>query len=325
MRLRTSFLVIILLAVSAISCRKTVSSGPDTIPYVKSILNNRAGKDFKILSSSAATGSRGTIAIVDNPERSSALRDIFAGCDFFENIDGKLDPDLLPDFAGETIVALIDSSFDARVQSADSEGIRELAVKSFISALDTVVRAKAVVLSSPMMATDAVFDIDSLKHFFGLNVPVIYPIRTASEYVKSKYGPDASIMVINGSDSNWESGQYDSFFSYPYVVHTMDGPDSLSFRNILMEYAAGDKAKALNAVVIDDYMTDAGIFLSEIDEIINVESPENLALRQLLSVGFEVVDCREMATKACYKEFRNQNMFTHNVAYPIGLSLNVQD
>lgn len=325
MRLRASFLVIILLAVSAISCRKTVSSGPDTIPYVKSILNDRAGSDFKILSSSAAVGSKGTIAIVDNPARSSKLRDEFVGCDFFENIDGKLDPDLLPDFAGETIVALIDSSFDAKMQSVDSEGIRELAVKSFVSALDTVVRAKAVVLSSPLMATDAVFDIDSLKHFFGLDIPVIYPIRTASEYVKSKYGSDASIMVISGSDSIWKPGQYDRLFSYPYVVHTMEGADSLSFRNILMEYAAGDGAKALNAVVVDDYMTDTGSFLLEIDEIINVESPENLALRQLISVGFEVVDCREMAAKTCYKEFRNHNIFTHNVAYPIGLTLNVQD
>lgn len=325
MGLRTSFLVIISLAVLTVSCNKTVSTGPDTIPYVKSILASRDGRDFKVLSSTMSTGSKGTIAVVDNPSRASALRDVFVGCDFFENIDGKLEPDLLPDFAGETIVALVDSSFDSKLRSADSVGIRELAVKSFVSVLDTSVHAKAVVLSSPLMAAEAVFDIDSLKHFFGLDIPVVYPIKSASDQVRVEFGVNASVAVISDSDNPSVLGKYDRFFSRPYVVSSAGICDTLSFRDILKEYAESGNSKAFDVLVIDDYSIDASAFDSEVEDIINVESPENLALRQLVSVGFKVVDCRDMAAKACYKEFRNKNMFTHNVAYPIGLTLNVQD
>lgn len=324
MRLHTLFLAVISIAVLTVSCRKTVSSGPDTIPYVKSILNNKDGSDFNLLSS-LSIGSKGTIAIIDNPLRSNALKDVFVECDFFENIDGRLDPDLLPDFAGETIVAMVDSCFDAKIQAADSEGVRELAVKSFISALDTAVLAKAVILSSPMMAVDAVFDIDSLKHFFGLDIPVIYPIKSASEYVNSKFGKDAAVAVIAGNSDTAGSGQYDRFFSSPYVISVSDRTDSLFFRTALEEYAAGDNAKALDAVILDDYETDAVSIISEINDIVNVESQENLILRQLISVGVEVLDCRDIAAKACYMEFREHNMFTHNVAYPIGLTIDVQD
>lgn len=325
MRLRTLLLFVFFLSALTISCRKAVSAGPDTIPYVKNILNDRTGYEFNVLSSSSDIGSKGTVAIVDNPMRATSLCDVILNCDFFENIDGKPTPDLLPDFAGETVVALIDSSFDAKMSLADSSGVRELAVKSFISVLDTAVRAKAVIFSSPLMAVNAAFDVDSLKHFFGLDVPVIYPVKSASEYVKSTFGQDASTMVVTNDESMCESGRYDCFFSHPYVVCVPDQSDSLSFRTLLTQYASCADAGALDAVVLDDYMTEPAAFLSEIDEIINVESPENLALRQLISVKFEVVDCRDMAAKACYWQLRNHNMFTHNVAYPIGLTLNVQN
>lgn len=318
------FLAILSLAASAVSCNQTVSSGLDTIPYVKSIIADKDGYENNLLSS-ISTDSRGTIAIIGDSLHCATLLQVFLECDFFDNIDGRKEPDDLPDFSGEKVVALSDVNFQARIQTANAEGLREFAVKSFISAMDTSVRAKAVIISSPWMATEAVFDIDSLKHFFRLDVPVIYPIRTASAYVTSKFGKNATVAVFSDDEAKAESGLYGRFFDNPYSVCTDQPADSVSFRVFLENYSKKSNPKKLNAVIIDDYSVDTDAIYAEIDEIINKETPENLALRQLLSVDFELVDCRDIAAEACFREFRNKNIFTHNVAYPIGLTLNVQN
>ena len=52
---------------------------------------------------------------------------------------------------------------------------------------------------------------------------------------------------------------------------------------------------------------------------------ENLQLRQLIARDYRVVSTLETASETCYREFRKRNVFTHDIAYPKGLTLNVQD
>lgn len=63
----------------------------------------RTGRTYKASSSQKVLPSEGNIVVFGELDNVNALADYMLGCDNFDNVDGSLNPDGLPDFSGEVI------------------------------------------------------------------------------------------------------------------------------------------------------------------------------------------------------------------------------
>ena len=167
---------------AAVSCNDRAPVVRDTIPYVKQIAVDTAGT-FSLVRHYRAGGTKGSIALIGEPEECVLLSRAFLTADEVDNIDGKAAPDRLPDFAGETFDVLLDD-YNApylRLVSASRDTLREVAVRNAVMALDTVAfsdasdrssrlrknGAKVFVLASSLLSGYGRFDIDTLFKMAG--------------------------------------------------------------------------------------------------------------------------------------------------------------
>lgn len=157
-----------------------METGYDSIDYVDRLMS----ESYPSLQMMAAQAGKpdGTIVLVGEPMRCVAVSEKMMGFDEFDNVDAKPVKDGLPDFAGETLVSLMDfvnPPYDSlHLTSADSLFFRELAVKSALAALDTSVNCKVLVICSPQLAVKGTEDIIDLFGKIGCDVPVISSVDT---------------------------------------------------------------------------------------------------------------------------------------------------
>lgn len=174
-----------------VSCRqKQVPSG-SAVPYVARILGTPSSGEYTNLMAADGSNVSGAIAIIGSPLACIRLSEKFLTGDDFDNIDGRTAPDGLPDFAGETFISYIDGAnapYEGYVSSNNTLMLREIAVRNFLHALDTLAsgsifpdeertpkpRAKMIVFASPLMKEYASQDIDTLLHVSGRDIPVVW-------------------------------------------------------------------------------------------------------------------------------------------------------
>lgn len=285
-------------------CHRTVKTGPDTTAFVKQILAQRTSHVKTLLTSFNASSPDGNIVIIDAPERASAIADKFLGSDYYDNIDAKSNPDLLPDFAGETIAPM-----GIKFQSGSEEEYRNLAVRSVIDAVDSLYDAKLVVITAPELSDIGVFDVDTLLTSTGADLPVIYPLVLASAETSGRVGIIAS--------SNVSKEYYRLLFGSDAFIYEWDEADDAGvLSSLLSEYLAQGSAAALSCIVIDDFRFSQAQINEEWHSLLTEENAENFKLRQATTKDFVIVDTREIAAKAVFQVLRDRNLFTHKVAYP---------
>ena len=331
MKIRMGFRLRYLLpAVAAVlfSCTGPAPSGRPTIPYVEKILADKASPEHVLLASIPSGKTAGRIAIIDSPARGVALLEDFLGSDHFDNIDGRAVPDQLPDFAGENIVFLLDEHNTPFTNFlGNTETLREVTVREALKAFGPDVDAKAVVLSSALMAQFGAFDLDTLLRSVGANVPVIVPVKALADDCRESAKPE-KVAVFSEIEPLAKSGTYETLFAgvdcfAGFVADSVEAGASL--RSLLRAYRDAGRSGAITLFCIDDFRLTPEAIRAEAEEIIGVETEENLQLRQLIARDYRVVSTLETASETCYREFRKRNVFTHDIAYPKGLTLNVQD
>lgn len=328
MGIRLRLLSLAALAAALVSCAGPAPSGRPTIPYVEKILADKASPEYVLLSSIPAGKKEGRIAIIDSPDRSAALLEEFLGSDHFDNINGSAAPDRLPDFAGETVVSLLDEHNTPFTNFlGNTETLREVTVREALKAFGPDVDAKALVLSSSLMAQFGGFDLDTLLRSTGVAVPVILPIVSIADRCRAAAAP-GKVAVFAEVEGMAGTGVYEALFAgvdcfSGFVADTVETGASL--RALLRAYRASGATGAISLFCIDDFRLSPEDIAAQAREIIEVESEENLHLRQLIARDWRVVDVLREASEACYREFRKRNVFTHDIAYPKGLTLNVQD
>lgn len=328
MELRFRLLTLLAALGALVSCAGPSPVGRPTIPYVEQILADKESPEHVLLSSIPAGKKEGRIAIIDSPERSAALLEEFLRCDHYDNIDGSSAPDQLPDFAGESIVSLLDEHNTPFTNFlGNTETLREVTVREALTAFGPDVDAKALVLSSALMARYGGFDLDTLLRSTGAHVPVILPIVSVADGWRENAAP-GKVAVFAEVAGMAGSGVYESIFEgvecfSGFVADTVEAGASL--RALLRAYRDSGGSGAITLFCIDDFRLSPDEIRAEAEEIIGTQSEENLQLRQFIARDYRVVDVLQAASKACYKEFRKRNVFTHDIAYPKGLTLNVQD
>ncbi len=168
--------LIVLAALAALSCSRRVETGYDALRLVDALVADSlpALQELAL----QAGKSSGTIVLVGDPVRCLELSEDMMGFDEYDNVDARRVKDGLPDFAGETIVSLLDFAnhpYDSLAASEEGrQALREIAVRSSISAIDSLCRCKVLILCSPELAVRGGDDVSDFFEKIGCDVPVIY-------------------------------------------------------------------------------------------------------------------------------------------------------
>lgn len=329
---------VVLTAVSAVSCRDTVQSGRRTVPFVEDVIRQE-GPAFSLVSGFDPKDSKGTIAIIGPESRNAVLSVRFLEGDCFDNIDGSRNPDQLPDFSGEVIDFIDDMSFAYdSLYASDQTALRTHTVKNFLAALDTSFSlgsfdserlrsreaSKMVVFSSPFSALCGAFDVDTLCIAGGKNIPVVYPSRAAFDEQFAREIAHEHIVVVTDS-ATAVSGVYPRLFDEMAKERGVLGcgciavalDSTASFPSLINRYKAAGGNMPFSAVLVDDPEVSVSALAESLDEVLTVQTGANLNRRKLLTDDITIVDMNKYATDVCYSILRNNNIFTHNISYPV--------
>lgn len=128
----------------------------------------------------------GAIVLVGDPARCLRLSERMMLCDDFDNIDARKVNDGLPDFAGETIVSILnfaDTSYKNNpTTKAEQALLKELTVNSALAALRIPSRCKILIICCPVLSEYGGSDVEDLFERIGCDVPVIYSSDTAFSF-----------------------------------------------------------------------------------------------------------------------------------------------
>jgi hypothetical protein len=186
----------------ASSCVKRVESHFVALPFVDDLLADSLStlKTYAGLSGKTS----GTISLIGDPAECLKVSEDLMTSDRFDNVDGRRASDGLPDFAGETIVSILDiynAPFDSIIFKRDSVALREISVRDCVYALDTSFsftpyggRAsiskgspKVLVICSPLVTECALPDIVDFLSKIGCQIPIISSRDTLFSYSDSLY------------------------------------------------------------------------------------------------------------------------------------------
>lgn len=327
---------------SAVSCAQKQYDGLPVVADVEEILSATDGPMLRMLSSFDKESSSGDIVVIGEPLKTARLAEQLITSDFCDNVSGALVPDMLPDFAGERIASVLDianEGYDSLFMAGQGVLIRSLAVRAVMAALDTACciapydnefrssrpSAKAVVLSSPYMDICGRYDLDTLFHSSGADIPVIYPVRAAFERILEIAGPSANIAVIPDT-SVTDPAIYSAIFK-DIATKTENGQATCTpikagysghdfFREFMTAYSQAGRAGRISAVLVDEYSLDIRELQASYRQILEVQNEENLELRKYLSRDLVFVSTLDGASMKCHSIFRKRNIFTHYIAYP---------
>ena len=331
-------LPVLLLCLLAAGCREAVGTGRSTVPFVEHILSGHGG-EWALVAGFDPADPKGSIALAGPADRNAELAGRFVKGDDFDNIDGRLAPDGLPDFAGERIDVITDMAnlpYEAFLGGRE-DSLRTVTVRNFISALDTTLsigafdnerlerkeNAKIVVFTSPISAAYGAFDVDTLVRSAGKAVPVIFPARMLLGRQLDRNIPHLHVAVITDSLTA-ASGVYPSVFDELAAQRGLLGcgcvafpSDSVSYAGAVLDgYRAAGGNMPISALIVDDPSVDIGEVRDSFGWIMRVQSEANLGYRKLIAEGFTIIDASRAVTDECYHILRRTNNFTHDIAYP---------
>ncbi len=329
-----------LLVLTLLSCgKKPVYE--DVIPLVASVVADTADQRFNDIAAYDTLGRMGSIAVVGPVEETIELTEYLLSCDVYDNATGKTQADMLPDFAGETFDAVLDV---LNLEYPQNElQVRDLAVRNALFAISSKSclnpydvqmthqknKSKIIVLSSSLVSGFGYEDIISLFRKFGQGVRLISPIHSMVQCLLSESESTSMVLGV------WADNDIISSGVYTNVLHPMVTDEHVALSQYV-NYAVNVYDTALSALVgfLDTYLSlgntrplDAilvdGTVSIPVDELNNaletvVNCAEDYMIKYngILKPDFRFIDANTSIAKCCYKMMRDENNFTHRIAYP---------
>ena len=328
--MKNSIPAFLFLLLASVSCNIKADGGAALHPYVKEILQDREGTVCRMLEASSTLDPGGAIYLFGCDRSVLNMAEFLSTCDLYDNVDGTMRPDGLPDFAGETISCVLDttgftSSLAARAMSGgDDADFRERILREVVSAIDTVCHitpydvigvgnkepAKVLILADPQYSAFAAHDIDTLLASTGSGISLIASSKEMLDVINAAYGPDASFGVITEEGFAVPALYGGALVRVPYPVS-----DSLLV-DFLDAYVAAGRDEVLDAIAVDNSSLVVSELKNRLADIISVMNEQSVRYGRLISKDFRFVSAREAAMSRCYEILRTGNLFTHNIAKP---------
>ena len=331
-RMKHTIPFLVLLA-ALVSCREPQAVVRDTIPYVKQIAVDTTGT-FTLVHSYRSAGTKGSIAVIGEPEASSRLASFLLTADNVDNIDGKANPDRLPDFAGETFDIILDEYNDPYVRMAASspDSLREVAVRNAVIAIDTVAysnaldpnsrlktsRAKVFVLANSLLSEYGKFDIDTLFKMAGREAVILTPVEAMLKTAAEAGYKSVAVWAPAEARSAYENAARELTPQMDVTVVSTTGNGLLrpAFRDMLRIYRSLKPGSNLDAVLLDSFTADLEELESEKEHVHRQITEEDMAFDRILMPRFRFIEPNASLTAALYRLLREKNLFTHDIAYP---------
>lgn len=343
MKLRTVAIVILALA-AAVSCQSR--RRPVSIPLVREILQDKSGREYQLISASSELNPQGEIVIIGSERAVTILSETMATIDVRDNVDGSFGSDGLPDFAGETIACIIDTTGRPEELMFVDEASLEMAefrrffLNGFINALDTLyhetpfdlegigrkIPAKMIVPADPILTDLIKYDVDTLFSALGSKVHIVAPVdELSASILNSRPGHDVMAAVMHDpmfdnsdiyvhrfKDNASAAGLFgSSVCSLP----TPGNAENL-FTAFLDEYAGAGYSRPINVIAVADIGVDFEAFKSDYASSMSILSEDSAKYSKYLAKDFSFISSLEIIVARCYDTLRADNIFTHNIADP---------
>lgn len=347
---------VILTLLSLSACHHEDVSEFIPVPIVGTALSDTSSVWYKAAGNAPSGGKDGAIAIFGGFDETAVLSEVLLTADIFDNIDGKQEPDGLPDFAGETVMPVFDvvnAPYPGYFGQMNEDFIRETAVKGFLvsasghcssSIFDSALSAskpsaKLFILSSSVLAGYGFQDIEYLASAAGIGSGIFNTVSSSvSELFMKASGP--SNIGVWASRDVVSSGVYGNIFRDMRESRTkrhapeyadwaeaseivclspdMSGSAFENLRRFLDTYIAAEYDRPLSGVILDD-ATAYGIVDSlniAADSLKASAAPEAEAYKKVMAPDFRFVSPVECVAMDCYAWLRENGRFTHLVAWP---------
>ena len=318
---------------AVLSCQENQTVVRDTIPYVKQIAVDTTGT-FSLVSSYRTAGTKGSIAVIGEPEAASRLASFLLSADNVDNIDGKAKPDRLPDFAGESFDIILDE-YNApyvRMAASSPDSLREVAVRNAVIAVDTVAysnaldpksrlkasRAKVFVLANSLLSEYGKFDIDTLFKMAGREAVILTPVEAMLRAAADAGYKSVAVWAPAEARSAYENAARELVPQMDVTVVSTTGNGLLrpAFRDMLRIYRSLKPGSNLDAVLLDSFTADLEELGDEKEHIHRQITEEDMAFDRILMPRFRFIEPNATLTSALYRLLREKNLFTHDIAYP---------
>lgn len=315
MKKNTILILMTVMLLPSLSCVPNNTSRPDTIPLVRRIAADSTGQRAVVASYPA--GAEGVVAVVGETAGVRSVVNRMLVTDEYDNINAALNPDGLPDFAGETIYGVADlrnESYDALLRRGE-ETVREAVVRSVVTALDTLESpaAKLIVLASPLSSAFGVFDVDTLFKMTGAQPRFIEPVGA----ILSAAGNGQNVLIA--TTASLTEAYTSAAEASNSSVHAFASEETLAtdyLREVLVQYRDAGFKSLVTVIATDNYNQGAEAIRNAIEFLRSGIFPEDKSLSELVAHDCKVVDITSAIVRACYLKMRNDNIFTHNISYP---------
>lgn len=330
-------------AMCLISCGRNSKVNEPYLPLVKLALTDTSSAEHHILEKYVQDNVSGSIAVIGDFDPVCALISECLKSDRFDNIDGRECSDELHDFAGETFSPVFDianAPYDGYLDAENIQAMREAAVTMAIASMGAVsyantfdtqllaarTPAKLLIVDSPYLCTYAVHDIDTMLVSKGIKMPVL---SATDELFKRAGERHKDGLVVMFSDAKTlKYGLYKTVYervrgdeeAFPeYIEHVDSCPDSkTALHSFLDSYTSSGASKKISAILIGNSSDSLNVAdLNAAFEEIRVSQGLDMEnYRSVLSDDFEFMSSDDAVIRACYRELRKRNLFTHRISYP---------
>lgn len=330
-------LLLCLAAACLFSCKEKAPAPRPAVALVDAVLRDTSGMR-RLAAEAGKLGNGGSIAIIGEPSDVLFLSREFALSDLRDNIDGRMRPDSLPDFAGEKFDLLLDAEdapYDHFLENVGgSDSLRSLAVQNALfawdstcvrSSLDTKAllhksRSKLLIYTSSLQAEYGLFDLDTLQQLAGGACPVISP---AVLQIQKALDSGATHIAVWTSREVRDAGAWQAVFERMApegatlaVIAPEQALDVRTrLRGLLRQYLA--TGRRMDALILDHYGLPLAPLNSEISLIRRIGTEEDASFDRILAQDFLLLDPSAVLLDATYALLREKDLFAHRIARPV--------
>ena len=325
-------LIVIAALCAALSCKQAPKAPRPAIALVQSIVEDTTGIRGIVENK---RGAEGAIALIGDPADVAVLSSRFLSRDQVDNVDGRQKRDSLPDFAGETIQAILDA-FNAPYshflgEGCSTDSLREVAVTNALSAWDTTsfrastggraklrkASAKILIYTSSLQKEFGLFDVDTLLQLTGGQCTLLNPVDVLLQKVKADGARNIAVWAPQAvKDARvWEKAfghRADATLSVHTPAQAVDIRNR--FRDVLRQYQV--TGLPLDALILDGYDMDENLIRTEIRLIRLGGTDEDRAFSEMLTKDFRIYNPADALLDGTYEILRQENFFTHQIAWP---------
>ncbi len=328
---------IILFASALCACGNRDNDQSLVLPYLSRSLNDTSFVGYHCLADYSPEQIHAGIAVLGDFQSSCDITELFVASDFFDNINGRENPDELHDFAGETILPVLDlanAPYDGYLEAENPDALRETAVAMAVASLGKRchsnmyeermgaerLSSKAVVIASPYLCAYAFSDICQLFHS---NPPVISAVDRM--FISGLGSIEGNGAVLMAPQEELDRGIYrkvwdrlssgeENLPDYSETPVLEEGLRASFFALLDSCYVAGRSLRRLM------YVPSEVLNYNELEDLLEeVRTSPGIEMenyRSVLEPDFKFVDAYREAVKATYLLLRERNLFTHRIAYP---------